>query len=141
MPKLDDLPRLFEAMVEGNSIRAFCKNEGLNYPAIFILLGASDEIKEQYARARELRGEALAEDALSIGMAAATGQTVNGHKILPDGARVALDAIKWRAGQMSSKTGETKTLRVVDGSEEEILARYDALMKRAREDADASGEG
>lgn len=127
LPTPEDLPGLFEAMGAGSSVRAYCQEHGID-PSSMSKFVNSDEVYPQYARAREERGETLAEQVLAIGRAAMMGEPINGKRIDHDGARMYIDGIKWRAGQMSPKTGDVKIIRhdFGDLSDEELAARIAA---------------
>jgi hypothetical protein len=129
-PEPADLEELLCLVAEGISLRAACEKLGLHTPSTHTWLDNDDGRREQYARAREQRAEYLAEQALTIGMAAATGHVVNGRSIKPDGARVAIDAIKWAAARMAPKTAPVH--RVAHSfetlSDEELDARIAAKL-------------
>ncbi len=48
---------------------------------------------------------------MALGIAAATGQQFEGKAIKSDGARVALDAIKWAVGRMQPNSGPVVRVR------------------------------
>lgn len=107
-PADSDLSTLLFSIAEGKSLRAACRDIGLDPPSTHTWLDQDDSRRQQYARAREMRAEVHAENGLAIGYAAATGQEVEVEgvrtKIDPTGARTALDAIKWATARMSPKT-------------------------------------
>jgi hypothetical protein len=129
-PTADDLADLMFLVSEGKSLRAACRELGLDPPSTHTWLDEDDGRRQQYARARELRAEVHAERGLEIGLAAATGVAVEidgeKHTIDPQGARTALDAIKWATARMSPKTAPTTkidlTSRTRAMTDEEIAA-------------------
>ena len=88
---------------EGKSLRTACAEVGVHSSWMDDLLDSSDEVRAQYARARDKRADVLGERGLTLGMAAATGQTYEGRKLDPAGVRVALDAIKWYTSKLAPK--------------------------------------
>lgn len=107
-PTDDDLAPLLFRIAEGESLRAACREQGLDPPSTHTWLDQDEGRRQQYARARELRAEVHAENGLAIGYAAASGREIDVDgvvaKIDPTGARVALDAIKWATARMAPKT-------------------------------------
>ncbi len=135
-PVDDDLAELLFLITEGKSLRAACRELGLDPPSTHVWLEADDSRRQQYARARELRGEFHAEQGLAIGYAAATGQKVeiNGEEVSVDaaGARVALDAIKWSTARMSPKTAPVQKVAIshsFPGTDEELDNRIGQLLE------------
>jgi hypothetical protein len=102
-PQPADLGELLERIGRG-SVRAACEAMGLDLWQTLTWL-QDDERRQHYASAREIRAEDLSEQALAIGLAC-----VGRDKA--DGPRVALDAIKWRAGQMSPKHNPAQRLEL-----------------------------
>lgn len=137
-PEPADLPELMMLIAEGSSLRSACQKLGLHAPSTHTWLDTDDGRREQYARAREQRAEVLAEEALTYARAAATGQLLNGRSIKPDGARVAIDAIKWATGRMAPKTIPVQRIDVThltrDMSDEELAAEIAA--REARKNAE-----
>ncbi len=127
--KLEDAQAVFEIVAEGKSLRAACRELGLHTPSTHTLIDSDSGLREQYARAREGRAEVLQEDGLTITKAAALGQSVNGHKIDPAGARVYLDALKWAAARMAPKTAPVQRVAHTFShlSDEELAAEIATL--------------
>lgn len=135
-PEQDDLADLLFHIAEGKSLRAACRELGLDPPSTHTWLDADDERRQQYARARDQRAEFHAEQGLAIGYAAATGQKieVNGEEVSVDaaGARVALDAIKWSTARMSPKSAPVQKVAInhsFNGSDEELDDRIGQLLE------------
>lgn len=103
-PQPEDIPGVIDLVSEGQSLRSACRELGLHTPSTHTMIDDDDRFREQYARAREIRAEGLQEDALRYGKKAAEG------KIKPDGARVAIDAIKWAAARMAPKTAPSQKI-------------------------------
>ena len=129
-PKAEDIPALFEKVAEGKSLRAACREMGLHTPRTHTFI-EDEGFGEHYARAKEQRAEVLAEQALTLAVAAATGQTFEGRKVDSAGARVALDAIKWASARMAPKTAPVQridlTSRTRQMTDDEIAAEIAAL--------------
>jgi len=117
---------------------------GIHSGQMHALLGSTPELSAQYASAREARAEVFQEQMISIGMAAATGRTItiDGEKrtIRADGARVALDAIKWATARMAPKTApvERHSHSFENLSDAELDAQLRALESKMRGDAGSS---
>lgn len=129
-PEPADLEGILYRIADGESLRAACRALGLDPPSVHHWLDEDEGRRQQYARAREQRAEVLAEQALNLGMAAATGQQVNGRTIKPDGARVAIDAIKWATARMAPKTAPVQRVShsFEDLTDEELDARIAAKL-------------
>lgn len=145
-PTDDDLPDLMFAISEGKSLRKACEEKGIDPPSAHHWLEADEDRRQQYARARALRSEFHADKGLEIGYAAASGQQVeiNGEKVTidPNGARVALDAIKWSTARMNPKGEPTKKLAInhlFNGSDEELDAAIAELSEDDEHEAPAEG--
>lgn len=107
-PKAEDIPALLELVAEGKSLRAACRDKGFHAPSTHTFIESDKERREQYARAKDLRAEHFQEQALTLGLAAALGQKVDGKSVDAAGLRVLLDAIKWAAARMSPKTAPSQ---------------------------------
>lgn len=111
-PKDEDLGNLLWRMSEGASLRAACRAMGMDHSSTHVWLHEDEGRRQQYARAKELRGEHYQEEGLTVTRAAALGleitnpQDPDGPKIRidPKGARVYLEAIKWSVGRMAPKS-------------------------------------
>lgn len=124
-PSAEDIPAVLLLVSEGKSLRASCADLGLDPPSTHTFIDADEGLRQQYARAREQRAEVLAEEALTYGRAAAAG------KVKPDGARVAIDAIKWATARMAPRTAPVQridlTSRTRQMTDDEIAAEIAAL--------------
>ena len=60
------LAELVDWISEGRTLRAFARDRGVSYGALYNWLNADDEIRERIARAREAGYEVLAEECLGI---------------------------------------------------------------------------
>lgn len=132
-PTLADIPAVLELIAEGMSLRAACRELGLHTPSTHTFIQADDGLSEQYGRAREQRAEVYQEQALALGLAAATGRTLEiggeSSTIDPSGARVALEAIKWATARMAPKTAPVERHHHTFGelSDVELDARINQL--------------
>jgi hypothetical protein len=116
------------------------------------LLDSTDALRAHYARARESRADIFQEQGLSVTMAAATGRQIDlgdGRRVTikPDGARVALDAIKWATARMAPKTAPAAKLDVRVGElpdlsrmSDEDLAELNRLLEKTTGEAVADSE-
>lgn len=145
LPKPDDMPGIFEAIAEGKSLRAACRQAGLHCPSTHTYIANDAGLNEQYARAKEQRADVFAEESLAITKAAALGMAVDGRKVDANGARVYLDAIKWNAARMAPKTAPvTRFSHEFESlTDAELDARLAALEASVAQhaDPDAVGEG
>jgi hypothetical protein len=96
-PTDKDVAPILEAISDGQSLRAICREMGIHHGKASGLLHSTPELEAQYVRAKRDRAEVYAEHVLTAAQAALTG------KIKPDAARVAIDAFKWAAGKMDPK--------------------------------------
>lgn len=117
-------------IADGQSLRSIC--EGQDYPdrsTVFRWLADNPDFRDQYARARELQAESLADDIIDI---------ADNKGLEPNDKRVRIDSRKWLAGKLKPKVyGDASTLRHTgaDGgpvqfanmTEAEIDARLAAL--------------
>lgn len=107
-------------LMTGESLRSICKREGV--PAmstVTLWLSKHEEFSAQYARAREVQAEVLAEDIIMLADAA-----------VEDGAAVAkarlqVDARKWYASKVAPKRygdriHHEQKITVTDLSDEEL---------------------
>jgi hypothetical protein len=109
-PRASDFKRIFELITEGKSLRAACTELLINRSLVSKALEADPALKDQYERAREMRGDHMAENVLSIASAVLSGA------VLPDRARIAIDAYKWAAGQMhGTRWGKSNINATVSG--------------------------
>lgn len=104
---------------EGRSVRAACRLLGLNHSHVLTQLNA-DRWRDQYARARESRGEHYGELVLACGVGALTGRmTLDGAAVAvtPEAARAAMQAFQWAASRMAPKLlGDRMKVDQVDGT-------------------------
>jgi len=138
-PEPDDLPALMAIVASGKSLRAACREVGVDPASTHTWIKADEGRRQHYADAREERAETLQEDGLTVTKAAALGQQVNGHKIDPAGARVYLDALKWAAARMAPKTAPVQRVAHTFShlSDEELAAEIATLSGDA-DDAPAN---
>lgn len=138
-------------LVEGESLRAICRAKGMpDKSTILRWLAADEDFRTQYAIARDMQAEALADEIIDISDDAGCDWT---ERLRRDGtvervldaehvqrARLRVDARKWLAAKLSPKKYGDATLlkhadaegRVVAMSETEIAVRVAALFETAR---------
>lgn len=102
-----------ELLSEGSSLRSICDADDMpSMSTVFRWLAASEEFREQYARARELQADTLFDEILEIADDARNdwmerrgeedaGWVANGEHI--QRSRLRLDARKWMAGKLRPK--------------------------------------
>jgi hypothetical protein len=96
-PTPEDFPVILDAIANGKSLRAICKEIGVHHSAASTAMRTDDDLASQYARAREERADYYAESILTTAQATLAG------RFKPDAARVAIDAFKWTASKMAPK--------------------------------------
>ncbi|MBI6392117.1 ubiquitin carboxyl-hydrolase [Proteus mirabilis] len=125
MPEVaEDICKL---LMEGESLRKICKSPSL--PAISTVmewLQRHEEFREQYAHAREVQAELLAEDIINLSDA-----------VIEDGAAVAkarlqVDARKWYASKLAPKRygdriQHEQKITITDLTDEELDKRIKEL--------------
>ncbi len=128
-PTAEDLAPMMAIIGSGKSLRAACRKLGIDPSSAHTWINQDEGRRQQYASAREERAETLQEDGLTVTKAAALGQSVNGHKIDPAGARVYLDALKWAAARMAPKTAPVQRVAHTFShlSDEELAAEIATL--------------
>jgi hypothetical protein len=132
-PVVEDLAPMMAIIGSGKSLRAACRELGIDPSSAHRWINEDEGRRQQYALAREERAETLQEDGLTVTKAAALGQQVNGHKIDPAGARVYLDALKWAAARMAPKTAPVQRVAHTFShlSDEELAAEIATLSGEA----------
>jgi hypothetical protein len=129
-------------LIEGESLRAICATDGMpGKSTVCRWLAADGEFREQYARARELQAETLADEILDIANTPVIGQkvttkadgsveTVEGDMI--DHRRLQVDARKWVASKLlPKKYGEAALIKHAD-SDGNRLANVDDSSRLAQ---------
>lgn len=125
MPEVaEDICKL---LMEGESLRSICKRPGM--PAIstvMVWLQRYEEFMEQYARAREIQAEILAEDIISL----ADSAIADGAAVAK--ARLQVDARKWYASKMAPKRygdriQHDQKITITDFTDDEIDKRIREL--------------
>lgn len=94
--KQEIITQICVRLVEGESLRAICRDEEM--PAIstvMLWLSQDEKLSEQYARAKEEQADTIFQEVLEIADTA-TNEEVNV-------ARLKIDARKWMAGKLRPK--------------------------------------
>lgn len=81
----------------GSSVHIGCEKIGIQFRDFYALIRKSSDLEQNYARAREARSD-VRFDRLDELM-----KRVENREVLPDVARVLLDAIKWQCGKEKPK--------------------------------------
>jgi hypothetical protein len=84
-------------IINGRSLRAACREMGLDAASTVKYLMADPHLDQQYAYACEIRGNGYGEKVADV------AQDVLDGKVMPDVGRVAMDGFKWTAARMASK--------------------------------------
>lgn len=130
--------RICQSIACGLSVRKSCEAEGFTHQSFFKELIKNEKLGDEYARAREARAHAHAEEIDDI-----KAKLVNGE-IDAQTARVLFDATRWQAGHEKPKVyGEKLDVTGVPASSVNVLlSTRDKLkrLKRAREESDAPSE-
>lgn len=137
----DYLPEVAEdicsLLMQGESLRKICARPGM--PAIstvMVWLQRYEEFMEQYARAREVQAEILAEDIINLADAAVE----EGAAVAK--ARLQVDARKWYASKMAPKRygdriQHDQKITITDLTDEELDKR---LMELTNAQSEPGGE-
>ena len=88
------LKRIYAEMAEGKSVEEICRAGDMPATSTVYLWLVEENKSEEYARAKEVRADRMADDIVKI----ADDTTMNA-----DDRRIAIDARKWRAGKLSGK--------------------------------------
>lgn len=90
--------RICERISDGEDLRAICADEDMpGRSTVFRWLAANEDFAKQYALARELQGDALADDMLGVARKSAKTKTEVAAR------RLLLDTMKWRAAKLRPK--------------------------------------
>lgn len=110
-----------EAMAEGKSLRNICKQGGMpNITTVWRWSNMNDDLRKQYAHARELQADAQFERIGDIVDDVETGT------LDPAQARTMIDALKWTAGKLRPKSYGEKIDHNHSGAFTVNLAGHDA---------------
>ena len=98
-PFTDDLNEtICQRIAEGESLVDILKEKGMpGYSTFMRWLSEDEQLRENYARAREAQGDAYADRIDDVADRVLSGE------IDPQAARVAIDALKWSAGKRLPK--------------------------------------
>lgn len=118
----DEAAEICFRISEGESLAAVCRDDALpSVRTVMRWLAENEEFRQDYARAREAKADA---DADNIGDIAAR---VLSGEYDPQAARVAIDALKWAASKMQPKKyGDKLELSGDDKSPLQIVIRRHA---------------
>jgi hypothetical protein len=114
--------RICEALISGQSLRSFCLQDDVpNVATVVRWLAKHDEFRAQYAHARELQADTIADEILDIADDGSNdwmerhdseggnlGWKENGEAIRR--SQVRIDARKWLAGKLAAKKYGDKAL-------------------------------
>lgn len=114
-------------LMTGESLRSICKRTGMpSLSTVTLWLTKHEEFSVQYARAREIQAEVLAEDAMNIADAAVEEAAAVAK------ARLQVDARKWYAGKVAPKkygdrVQHDQNITITDLTDDEIDRRLKEL--------------
>ena len=138
--------KICDAIADGKSLRAVCGEEGMpSRSTVFRWLKEKAEFRDQYARARQLQGDAAYDEILEVEEKLVDGQ------LEAQAARVLIQSKQWRAGKMRPKKyGDQARIDVnanvnhnlSDLSDDVINERIAELLHKAGlQPPDQDGEG
>lgn len=91
-----------ERLASGESLRKICDDDDMpNKSNVFRWLDQNEELRDQYARARERQGDALFDDCLAIADKFDSTEMLEPEHI--NRARLRIDTRKWMAGKLRPK--------------------------------------
>lgn len=101
--------RILAGIIEGKSTRAMCKEVGIGQRTVWDWLAADGEFSQQYARAKQLCADCLADEIIEIADDTShdtyidrKGRRVINHEVIAL-ARLRIDARKWLAAKLAPK--------------------------------------
>lgn len=129
-------------LMEGESLRAICEDEQMpGQRTVYQWLMHNDTFAQQYARAREVQADTLADEVLVLSDRARMGQKIttkaNGDTEAVEGdmverTRLQIDARKWLAGKLAPKKYSDKIQQEVTGKDgAPLFADMLAVMRSA----------
>jgi hypothetical protein len=112
-----------EQLAEGHSLRRICATKDLPHIAtVFRWLEQNAAFREQYARARELQADTLADEILDIADDGRNDKTVdeNGIEVIDHDviarSRLRVDARKWIASKLKPKVYSERSMTTIDAT-------------------------
>lgn len=118
---------ILERMAEGESLRAICLSDGMpSRTSVARWLDEDENFRGQYARARELRADHIADLVHETAMAS-TPETAHAD-------RVKIDALKWEAGKLNSKRYGDKVQHTGSDGESPIQTNLTVTFVKAGEE-------
>ncbi len=97
LPDPEVVDEICSRIINGESLRAICEDEHMPSKSTVLLWAQHEPFSDQYARAREISGEADADDVAHYSRQAARGE------IDPAAATAAINGLKWSAGKRQPK--------------------------------------
>jgi len=131
-----------ERIMAGDSLRSICAEEGMpERRTVFRWLAANETFRHQYARAKAVQADVMAEEITEIaddgtndwmdqqGENAPTGWKLNGEHV--QRSRVRIDARKWLMGKLAPKKyGESSSLELSGPDKGPIVVSASPLDER-----------
>ncbi len=109
----DIAKKICERLIEGESLRAICADDGMpNRATVFRWLDKNEEFHDQYARAREMQADGLFDEILEIADATANdwieaskaqAETWQVNNEAIQRSRLRIEARKWMASKLKPK--------------------------------------
>lgn len=121
---------VLESVSTGVSVRKSCEAAGVKVTTLLTWITKDQSLREQYARARELQADALADEILDISdEAASSSEAVQRNKLR-------VDTRKWSAARLRPQVwGEKVSMdhkhTFTDETDDELRARIARLMEKA----------
>jgi hypothetical protein len=134
--------RICELIAEGGSIRRICAMDGMPaWSTVRRWLGAHDEFRTQYARAREDQADNFADEIIELSRRVTDPDPQKGlDPLTPDAARVAIDARKWKAAKLRPRVYGERITNEIEPSDtfttmmRAFLGEIDGASHRLPED-------
>lgn len=129
------LDAICEGIAQGKSARAMCIETGISQQTLWNWLAADKSFFEQYARAKELCADFIAEEILEIADDKSgdkkfddNGREITDHEFI-NRSRLRVDARKWYASKLSPKKYGDKIVNEHQGNPDQpILTKVEVIL-------------
>lgn len=118
-PRIEDFPVIFDLIrTNAISLRSACARLGIHEPSVSQACNDDQSpggLGDQYARAREARGDQLGERVILTADAILNPNPDPTKRISENAARIAIDAYKWAAARMDHKRWGDRVSQEISG--------------------------